>query len=142
MDYGPADGGPSRSATLYGPGDVDWFKYHVDDVFGGFAYPRVQLTIPANYNFDLCLYIRCSDFDSSDVISCPAGTAADNSSVPGYKGCCSQKTGNLSEDVYLDSNGEFGCDSSDDDYDALVLVRNAGANWTCSASYTLVFGDA
>ena len=121
------------TAFLYGSDDSDWYKFHVNDTSFAVSYPRADLKeIPADSDYELCAYYTC---DSSNVeLSCTAGT---QSVYEGMLGCCSDNMGSADEMVRLDPN----CAGSDDSGDVYVRVGHVSGPWTCSASYTLQWGD-
>jgi hypothetical protein len=120
----------SFSATLYGPGDQDWYRFYDNDKWNGQIYPRVDLkSIPVGSNYKLCAYFSCSGVS----VSCKSGTYSTYNGLPG---CCSNNGGNASEKVRLDNN----CNGADDSGDVYVVVTRTSGSWTCD-SYTLEWGD-
>lgn len=120
----------SFSATLYGTGDEDWYKFYDDDKWNGSIYPRADLkNIPVGSNYKLCAYFSCSGVS----VSCKTGSS---STYGGMPGCCSNKSGNASEMVRLDNN----CSGSDDSGWVYVRVTRVSGPWTCN-SYSLEWGD-
>jgi len=137
------DWGVSTTANLWGPGDEDWYRFHVNDTFFGNAQPRVRLrNIPSGHDYDLCVYIRCTDGYAIPSVSCPSGTLFDTWTIGGtvYPGCCSIEAGTASEDIHFTDSGNYECDSSDDSYDAYVNIYKYSGAGTC-ADYTLDWGD-
>ena len=124
----------SITGTLYGPGDEDWYSYHLSDDLFCFIYPRSSLTVPAGANHDLCVYLTCDD-GSTPSVSCTAGS---QSTDYGMNGCCSTNAGDNPENVRIDHD----CPGSGTDDSSQVYVRifNAGAVFACD-SYTLEYGD-
>ena len=123
----------SVSATLYGAGDEDWFRYHLSDDYFCFIYPRATLTVPAGANHDLCVYFVCEN-GSKPSVECTAGQASE---AFGMSGCCSNNDGPAAENVKLNHTCASG---SDDSGTAFVRVFNAGPSYSC-APYTLQYGD-
>ena len=131
------------TANLWGPGDEDWYRYHVNDTWLGNARPRVRLrNIPTGHDYDLCVYIRCTDGYAIPSVTCPSGKVYDTWSIGGtsYPGCCSIASGTTSEDIRFADTGDYECDSSDDSYDAYVNIYKYSGPGTCS-DYALDWGD-
>lgn len=122
----------TASATLYGPGDEDWFSYHVSDDWLCSIYPAARLTVPTGMNYDLCVYVTCDD-NSTPSVSCTSGAV---DSANGMGGCCSRNGGSSQEYVRLDHD----CNATDDTGMLWVRVFNAGSTYTCEP-YTLEHGD-
>jgi len=136
---GDGDSFPSGTVTasLYGTGDLDWFRYADNDTWLGAIYPRATLTVPTGSDYRLCAYFVCDSGTAS--VSCVMGQSS--SSVIGgqsRQGCCSNAAGSGSEAVELNPS----CSGSllDDSGQVYVLVQNVTSAWSC-ASYTLQWGD-
>ncbi|MDP6942564.1 MAG: lamin tail domain-containing protein [Myxococcota bacterium] len=116
-------------ASLFGPGDEDWYHYTVsDDWLGSFA-PRADLTVvPSLVSYQLCLYMVCDDGEPVELKNCTAGEEA--TSADGMKGCCS------TESVQL----EVDCDSSSESGSLFVHVTRLSGPWTCDP-YAFQWGD-
>ncbi|PIE18651.1 MAG: hypothetical protein CSA66_04280, partial [Proteobacteria bacterium] len=136
----------SFSANLYGPGDEDWFRYDIEDVWTGYARPRVRMSnIPAGQDYDLCIYLRCTESSQAipTSVDCPSATSSHTAYIGGLSlpGCCSRQAGTATEDIDFGNGGGYECAGSDDDYRAWVRAyRYSGSGWTCS-SYSLEWGD-
>ncbi len=129
------------TASLYGPGDEDWYTYRANDDGASQVqpFPDVKLQgIPANMNYQLCVWWDCDDPGSGEQVDCQAGSPA--TALDGHKGCCSSNPGSASEHVKI----KAGCDNAtvfDDDVGTVIIrVYNATNNWTCS-NYTLLWGE-
>ncbi|MFT5432184.1 MAG: hypothetical protein ACI9OJ_002882 [Myxococcota bacterium] len=121
------------TASLYGTGDVDWYRYAVEDVFGGSIFPRADLQNLPSKDYRVCMYFTCDGGDNETDVSCEDGTASTNG---GRKGCCGNGAGSANETVRLNPN----CNGTDDSGVAYVRVTNLTPSWTCN-SYTLRYGD-
>jgi hypothetical protein len=122
--------------TLHSAGDVDWFRYTIDDGFGGTVAPRVDLGgIPAGHDYDLCVYYECLSGDTANL-ECGATTPAQNG---GRNGCCSRKSDALPESVHIGvvcGDGVLNVDSGD----VYVVVEHVSGAATCTP-YSLSLGD-
>lgn len=128
----------TASASLYGPGDVDWYKYHVTDTVSGSLQPKLDLTsIPTSSNYTLCAYFECDDPGTRPSLSCNEGNTV---SYAGLPGCCSTKTGSSSESVSFTMDCDNGIFTGDNNGLVYVRVYNAASTWSCS-NYTLSWGD-
>jgi len=134
------------SATLYGEGDVDWYKYKIDDdCSNSQPSPWVRLTnVAPNSNLKLCVYYQCDDWGDGDEGSCEDGGGSPATTFLGrdLKGCCSDAAGSAGEFVWYYpgcKNGTF-ITPDDDTGTAFVSVVHSGGTWTCDA-YSVTFGD-
>ena len=147
-DNQSADSPPTNQSTtagLYPAGDVDWYRFRIDDRCSNTRQPDAwaRLTnIPSGMNYSLCIYYKCDDIGDGEKGSCSSGS---NSSVVldgvTLKGCCSDNAGSASEfvDRYPScDNGGWGVD--DDTGTAYIRVSRTSGTWTC-ADYTLQYGD-
>lgn len=116
------------TASLFPNGDVDFYTYYDEDVFGGSIFPRVELAnIPSGLNLELCAYADCS-------VDCEIGQPSE---LSGQNGCCSNNAGNSDEAVRLNPD----CSGTDDSVNVLIRVRSVGATPGCDDEYTLIYGD-
>lgn len=131
------------TASLYGVGDEDWYTYRANDNGPTQVqpFPKVELqNIPANGNYQLCVWWDCDNPGDGEQVECQSGSAA--ASLDGHKGCCSLNGGSSAETVKIkagcDNGGTFGTDS--DVGTVIIRVYNATATWTCS-DYKLRWGE-
>ena len=147
--YKDSDNYPQRTETptISGPGDVDWFTYTIDDVILGDVEPHIRVySVDPSYNLEICIWFRCTNNNAvPDSLDCPGGGGVSTSSVTyggaQYNGCCRNAAGNGGEEAIYLEGGEFDCPSADDDFRALVRVRNVNNAWSCNADYKLEIGD-
>jgi len=128
------------SATLYGTGDVDWYKFHVTDTDLGDLQPRVELkNIPPSTNYNLCAYFECDDPGPDPSRTCNNGTS---STYDGLSGCCSSNSGTSYENVSFNVACDNGAIPAFDDNSGWIYVRvfNASSTWSCG-NYSLPWGD-
>lgn len=116
------------TANLFPDGDVDFYTFFDEDVFGGSIFPRVELSnISSGLDLELCAYADCA-------VECEIGQAAE---LLGRPGCCSNNAGNSDETVRLNPN----CSGTNDSVNVLIRVRSVGATPGCDDEYTLAYGD-
>ncbi|MCB9602706.1 MAG: hypothetical protein H6721_08330 [Sandaracinus sp.] len=125
--------------SFYPVGDVDWYRYRDNDIVSfGSIFPRSQLqNIPSGFNFDLCVFLDCTDGTTADV-SCTSGAP---STFEGLPGCCSRSASNADENVRINHTCGGGGVGSDDTVDVYVRVENVGPAASCEQSYRLRWGD-
>jgi len=75
--------GASVAAELAGPGDVDWFSYHLSDGTG--ATPDPTLALTSGGPLRMCLFYECDG--GTLALTCPAASSA-ATSPSGRGGCC------------------------------------------------------
>ncbi len=126
----------SLNATIYTPGDVDWFRYHHSDNTGCDFYPNVLLTnLPVD--LDLEVYFTCADGDAPNDFSCLRG-----SRIAGAYGCRSTNSGTASEWVEISVNCTFAGAGDDHGYIDVYAYKWSGASDpTCQQPYTVQYGD-
>lgn len=154
-DYTDRQDWPQRTIntpTISGPGDVDWYLYFVDDVAFADIEPYVKVSVvdPA-FDIELCIFFHCTDdnavpsnLDCAGALGAAAGNVVYNGKT--YKGCCRDATDNGGEEsmrfqASATSDSEMECNSSDDDFKALVRIRDLNGNTNCNNAYTLQIGD-
>jgi hypothetical protein len=116
-------------ASLFGPGDVDWFQYTATDTIWGQIQPRVDLAhVPEGTSYEVCLFMVCDDGEPITLKSCPAGE--ESTSADGLEGCCGTDSVQLEPD----------CAGSSDDGTAYVRVSHVSGPWTCD-NYSVLWGD-
>ena len=71
------------SATMEGPGAVDWYRTGVPDA--GNDVLKVSVTIDSG--FDVCVYYKCTESGESATVSCGMGEQPATNNL-GYDGCC------------------------------------------------------
>lgn len=128
------------TATLYGPGDEDWYKFHVTDTHVKTIVPTVELeNIPAESGYNLCAYIGCDDPGPDPSVTCNEGTT---SSWDGLPGCCSSNSGSSNEHVSFNVDCDNAPFLQPDDNDGWIYVRvyKASGVWSCG-NYSLPWGD-
>ncbi|HSA21447.1 MAG TPA: hypothetical protein P5076_08365 [Myxococcota bacterium] len=122
------------TATLYGQGDLDWYRFRVTEALWSAVRPRAELrNIPAGSNYALCLYAACVNPEGVPSYSCTAGSP---SSSGGYSGCCSDASGSANEAVELEPH----CGGADDTVQVYLRASHTNGGWTCSP-YQLRWGD-
>jgi hypothetical protein len=139
-----------RTATLYPVGDTDFFHYRINDR-DNIWNPRPHVTlggIPANANYDVCVYFKCDNPGSGQSVSCEEGS----SGVPaglgltGWSGCCSRNAGTAGELVQFQTTCQnktwFGGANNET---GTVLVRvflaSGSHDNACTTPYTLRWGN-
>ena len=116
-------------ASLYGPGDVDWFQYTAKDTFWGKIRPRADLTnVPDGSTYEICLFMVCDNGEPIELKSCFAGE--ESTSADGLDGCCASDSAQL----------ELNCEGSSDDGVVYVRVSHVSGPWACD-NYSVVWGD-
>lgn len=131
----------SLSATIYGPGDVDWYRFRDYDDAGCSLFPDVQLSsIPPTADLDLQVYFTCVNGATPTKFECDRGTR-----VSGQYACQSTNGGTTSERVTIDAcctENFLGikCTGDDDGYLDVRVYKFSGTT-TCNDSYTLSWGD-
>ena len=116
-------------ASLFGPGDEDWFQYSASVTIWGSIAPRADLTVvPGASSYELCLYMVCTDGEPAEIKSCHAGEEADGPG--GLKGCCATDSVKL----------EIDCSGSSDDGTVFVHIKHLSGPWTCDP-YAFQWGD-
>ena len=133
----------SLQATIYGPGDFDFFKYRHSDVTFCSMYPYFTLSnIPVGSDLDLYVYGRCANGTTPLQRECNAGTLVFEN---GAYACRSNATGTTSEVVELDfccTENVIGTNcTGDDSLDITIEVRLWSGSPTCNQPYTLTWGD-
>jgi len=125
----------SQSNTIYGPGDVDWFRYHVSDNSFCNFYPNVQIAnLPVD--LDLDIYFTCGNGNTPKSFDCQGATV-----LPGY-GCRSANSGTTSEHLEIDVCCTTGCTGDDHGYIDIYVYKWPGASDpTCNQPYLLQWGD-
>jgi len=132
----------STNATLFGPGDVDWYKFKMNDNTNTDGEPDVRVdlsSIPSGSDYELCVYLDCDDpGNGEEAKNCNGSSWTFNN----HPGCCSDNTGSQSESITFQTNCKNGGILPDDDTgDIYIRVRAfAAEDYTCS-SYTLTWGD-
>ncbi len=125
------------TATLYGPGDEDWYKvsYKDDTNTDAGPIPIAKLSdIPASSNYDLCIWWEEKDGERKEV-DCDKGAKKKHSS--GLWGCCSARFGSENEEAELDPGN---LTLRDDGGTAWFQVKRVSGAWNCSP-YKLQWGD-
>ncbi len=140
----------SGTGTLYPDGDVDFYTYRINDNDNIWnPRPHVTLTnIPANANYDLCVYFKCDDPGDGQSIECEEGSSAAPASlnISGYSACCSRKSGSQSELVQFKTNCPnktwFG-GADDETGTVLFRVFLASGSYTnaCTTPYSYQWGN-
>ncbi len=133
------------NATLYGVGDVDWYRYDVSDDLAGVIQPRAKLgQIPVGHNYQMCMWVACTDDSSTPNVNCAddgySNATGFNLGGEAYRGCCTNAANNLDEEIILDSY-DCGGIFADDTYRAYVKIENVSSQWSCSPNYKLELGD-
>ncbi len=140
----------SGTATLYPAGDTDFFSYRITDN-SNIWNPRPHVTlsgIPANANYDLCVYFKCDNPGNGQSIGCEEGASAvpSNLALAGWSGCCSSRAGTAAELVQFTTTCQnktwFG---GSNDQTGTVLVRvflaSGGYDNACTTPYTYGWGN-
>lgn len=92
--------------------DEDWYSYTaVDD---GFCVVDPTVTV-ATGNVEVCLFLKCTDTDATEEITCPAGSTA--TTVGTIEGCCGTSGFEI----------DFNCDGTGDETATnFIRVKSAG----------------
>jgi len=138
----------SFSATIYGQGDVDWYKYKINDDCSNWEQPSpwVRLAnVPPSSNFRLCAYYACDDWGDGDEGACENnGGSPSTFSFGGrnLKGCCSDGAGSSGEFVwyYPACNNRTWPVADQDTGTTYFRVDQVGGDLSCG-SYSITFGD-
>jgi hypothetical protein len=137
----------SRTATLYPVGDVDFFTYRITDKTNVYN-PRPHVTvgnIPANANYDLCVYFKCDNPGSGQSVGCEEGSTPVPAALAlaGWSGCCSQKAGTAGELVQFTTNCDNGTinDNETGAVLARVFLASGSHDNACTTPYTLRWGN-
>ena len=126
----------SLTAAIEPPGDVDWYRYTVEDRLLGIVAPRVELDgLAKGEDADVCVYYVCATGEAADL-DCDLGVADERA---GHPGCCGRNRGTTPDRVHFDAL----CGTSpfdDDGGTVLVVVERISGTARC-APYTLRWGD-
>lgn len=135
----------SATATLFGPGDEDWFRFlMLDNTNVTDLVPDVRVdisNIPINSNYQVCAYWDCTDATGEDeTISGCNGTA---STLNGHPGCCRNVSGSQTESVQFEGECNTTWVPGNDNDEGYVYIRvfaAPGNQWSCQP-YTITYGD-
>jgi hypothetical protein len=119
-------------ASLFGPGDVDWYTFHDADMTLGNFHPKIELTSPAGVDYDLCMYFLCDDGSMPTIDACTGSVSA--LSDTGLAGCCATGPGDPTVGLSVD------CPGFDDSGTIFAEVVPFIGDASCE-SYTLAWGD-
>ncbi len=119
-------------------GDVDVLAAHVDDIVGATFHVSATLHVPADADFDLCVWFVPDDPKAPGIASCDLGLL--EQSADGWTGCCSLQGPGAPDEVAFDvpgTGGVFGVGATNDGT-VYFQVTGAGAARSC-APWTLDF---
>lgn len=110
------EGSQTLTASV-GSGDADWYKFKGLDSLCGLDNIQPYAKVTSSSSLTVCVYLKPTN--GSDPATCLKGTS--DSSVSGYKGCCSSTEARL----------QFGSNFADDEAD--ILIKVTGPSSTCGA---------
>jgi hypothetical protein len=110
------EGSQTLTASV-GSGDADWYEFKGLDSLCGLDNIQPYAKVTSSSSLTVCMYLKPTN--GSDPATCLKGTA--DSSVSGYKGCCSSTEARL----------QFGSNFADDEAD--ILIKVTGPSSTCGA---------
>ena len=127
----------TAGASLWPTGDTDWFWYSVSDDNFCDVQPKVTLTTPPGFSYQLCIYYTCTNGNDASV-TCQAGSQSADGPKAGSEGCCASSAANGTSTVQLAPNcGTFSTIDSGV-FDIEIFTAGPG---TCT-DYTLKWGDS